>query len=437
MDYSSLPDWLSQAITPLLEDTNVNEGVRMMRERAADLPHQEAVERGLAADLIGLSLVPEARRRLEDAMDAHWAEGREKNIGMASRSNRLVVIGGGYHAAIVCAVQAQMGMPPPLVIEQSDHPGGSLACSRQATFYANSRNRPGKVNVPGQDGGLNTIPGAMVQPSMLGSAEYQTNADIAYAVRLALAMYGRVAAGRRVEQAELTNTYPQQFALEITDPYYGDRRRIRAQTVIDARGPGVASDLGGSRVLTFAQFMAHMDKPFPLQGLRRVAVIGNGDSAKCAVEALFGLGPRAHYSIADMDRIERCDWYSPNSTTTCEEFRTAERQRYKGISALLPRREDSKRRPRLVIYRGNGVVEPGFDDVTVNERRYDMAIVCVGLNAMQPFARRGGAINVVGAMDVPGWSDLESQMPYAQFPQNRMAMWRLAPRTAKLAASIR
>jgi len=452
MDYSTLPDGLRNVLLEQLPKCD-----RGLLERHNELPHADAQERRLAAALITAAMTPEARAALEGEMDRMWEYDRQKNAGMAqSKTNEEIVIGSGYHAAVYCAVRARMGKPKPLVIEQEGRVGGALAISRGPTFYANSRNRAGDPNVPGEGDGLNVIPGAVVQPSMISADEFQTNADLAFAIRLTLAMHAKVATAKEVLGFEGYipsggSRREPRVSLSVRDKDGMRDVRLRTKRMIDARGLGTEPSPGPSdRAMTFGGFMRWVDdEQFPLRGMKRVAVIGGGDSAKCAVEALFGMGPAKHWSIPDLDAVERCDWYC-RLPSTCEEFRTSARSRYKRIAPLLP--PSGGGIARLRILRQMASISPGYRDVVVNGRRYDLAISCTGyvptgLPANEPFvvgreqvalkvARYLGDAFIVGARMRLQFSEEEQTRPYSQIPSNTAAMWRLGPRTATLAASL-
>ena len=459
MDYSTLPERFSTHLAALRESGEFQPQWELLRGRTSDLPHRTAKERTLAAELMTIAMNPTFRQQLERKMDKDWDGDRIRNMGMGSRPHVEVVIGAGYHAAIYCAVRKAMGKPPPLVIEQSERVGGTFACSQGPSFWSNSRNRPGPANAPGLGDGLNTIPGAAIQPSMISSEEYQSNADLAFVIRLTLAMTAKVATCKQLVAIEAgTSRARWSLVIQATDDRNGEEFRIRSDRVVDARGLGpekrtLASSLPNNPyVLTFKEFMARMDKPFPLQGLRRVAVIGGGDSGKCAVEALFGMSPTRHMSVPDLDRIERCDWYA-RVPAGCEEFRNQVRSRYKGISTLLL----AERSPaRLKVIRSTGVgVRGDYDGVIVGERRYDLAIYCGGFGnhpalgggyLADPAIKNidgtavgfqyGPGLYAVGPVANLGYSEIEANQPWSALEENRVAMWRLGPRTALLASRL-
>ncbi|WP_163573031.1 hypothetical protein [Fodinicola feengrottensis] len=97
-------------------------------------------------------------------------------------------------------------------------------------------------------------------------AEYQTNTDMAFVIRLALAQFAEV-----LTDAQVLSVARDGEGIEVDvegrDPLY-------AQNVIDARGlgdPYAQAVANGATILTFPQFMQRMATPWPLRALRRVS----------------------------------------------------------------------------------------------------------------------------------------------------------------------
>src|SRR5207248_8155169 len=111
----------------------------------------------------------------------------------ATGTSREVVIGGGFHAAVYAATRVLSGYPKPLVLERNRRVGGTFAMTSRPTFYLNSRNRPGTAGLAGDQGAsLNYLPGAPIPAANASIAEYQTNTDLAFAIRLVLAQFADV-----------------------------------------------------------------------------------------------------------------------------------------------------------------------------------------------------------------------------------------------------
>lgn len=439
------PTFLRKAAREIRSDNDLNEGMAAMMERAAEFKSP------LAAMLAGIAMVPAARRHLDVAMDTAWAKDAANDYGIGPNSNvSEVVIGGGLHAAIYCAVRVALGFPPPLVVEGCGRVGGSMAYSAGPSFYLNSRNRPGSLSIPGErDGSLNVLPGAVVQPSDLSGGEYQSNDDLAFAIRTTLALNARVIPGRAVTaMTAVSSMRPYRVTLS-------DASEIFAHRVVVAAGLGgpVRMAPWSDRVLSFADLMARMDQPFPLRGLGRVAVIGAGDSGKTAIEALHGQGPRPHMSVAGLDWIDRTDWYGCGPLT-CESWESQNRSRYKPIGRLLPRENGQEARVQPMGKAKN--VSEGYDSVYVNEKPYDHVVQCLGFVSLgvpyppdwkpevvdvgaRQVARRiaGQNVYVVGPAAALDRQSIEANAGVtAQIKENTTSLFRYASRTAALASRL-
>jgi len=345
----------------------MQKGIEVLREREGEFDSPMTME------LAGIAQNPEARAHFDAEMHRIWAD-TEPPL-----QARELVIGAGFHAAVYCAVRVAMGKPKPLVIEASDKVGGAFAPSMAPSFYLNSRNRPGMLGIPGRAEALNVLPGAPIQPSHLSGDEYQRNSDVAFAIRCSLAMNAKVVTGWKVDKIGRRNYYG--GALCVTDPNgrrIGFTRCIIATGLGKERRPASESD----RVLTFSQLMARMDEPFPLRGMKKVAVVGAGDSGKTAIEALTGQGPTAGMSVAALDYPEAIDWYGvPESCATRDTWAESSRPRYKGIARNLPsssRSRDRNAPPRIRPKDRAKRVSGAYDGVLVNGKRYDHVIWCAG-----------------------------------------------------------
>lgn len=367
-------------------DPTLNEGVKAMMERSSEMRSP------MTALLAGIAALPQARRMWEDTLDEVWAKNRVSPGTLYPE----VVIGSGLHAAIYCAMRAEMGLEPPIILEQADRVGGIFAASRTPTFYLNSRNRPGGLSIPRNQGALNFLPGAMVQPSDLSNEEYQVNSDLAFAIRSVYALTGaKVIPNARVEGLSQSSRY---VRTRNVNGFYGnnrreffvavdlrDGRRLKAERVIVANGVGRPRGYwkeAGERLIRFRQFLGMLDRPFPFRGMRRVAVIGAGDSGKCVIEALTGQGPSSHMSVASLDWPTDIVWYGQESTSR-QSFEECNRPRYKRIGTLLEsnrsRRERVQARPSRVNF-----IDEGYDCVLVDGEPFDFAIDCTGYDPDAP-----------------------------------------------------
>lgn len=454
-----LPDKLRTEAEAIIEDEYalVSEGVDAMMERVGSFRSPTA------AVLAGIAVSPLALANFEEVMDERWD----------SRKNRVlpqyveeVVVGAGLHAAIYCGVRAQMRKPKPLVLEKRRRVGGIFAVSKSPSFFLNSRNRPGNVGVPGTQAALNVLPGALVQPADLGSDEYQTNWALSFAIRTTLAAYADVRNEIEVEAIEPRRGQSAQVKeWPVRVKVKGVARPVYTKRVIIATGLGDANTFNlpdAKRVMSFPQFMAKMDAPFPLRGMQRVAVIGGGDSGKTAIEALTGMGPAAGWSVASLDWVETIDWYSSDISGDCASYQQQTRNRYKRIGALLNPNAEGKR--RVIVRPSPTAISGGFDQAFVDERPYDYVVECIGFSTKLPLdagfelasyslgarvvARYAPAIGREGDDDSPprclvvgpaaklSLSTREANAYNSRIPENATSLFRYASRTAAVAASV-
>lgn len=408
--------------------------MRMVRERATEFRSP------LEMELTAVALDPVARAVADNVLDDYWSKVDPRPLGSA---NREVIIGSGYHAAAYAAIRVLSGFPRPIVLERSDRVGGTFAMTRKPTFYLNSRNRAGGIGLGGdRRASLNYLPGAPIQAANLSMAEYQTNADMAFAIRLTLAEYADVYTGATVESVNGTTIAT-------------DAGTIIAGRIIDARGLGDANYASqpASNILNFGDFMKRMESPWPLRGMRRVAIIGDGDSAKCAAESLIGVGPESAMSVAALDNVERIDWYSPNLPATCEEWRQQVRGRYQGIGPSLRPDRFGERRVNIISKRAFPIALPG--QPLIDGRSYDMAVMCTG-NAEKEtvglfefnvsnymvgdtaVAKKDFDYDIyrVGPHARLAFSRTEQDNGVADIPANAVSMFRLGAKTAALAATL-
>jgi thioredoxin reductase len=387
-------------------------------------------------------MVPAAREKLDERLERYFNDDPP-----AQDSYDEVIIGGGVHAAIYAAVRVKSGYSKPLVIERS-RVGGAFAYSRAPSWYLNSRNRPGALGQPSSNAAQNYLPGADLQPAMLSANQYQTNADIAFCARLALASYADVYI-ESAEEVSIGGPFDtRRYRVELGDGSYVYTDRVIEATGLGAPSAVVPTDVKNAvNFMTFPDFMARMDNVFPLRGMGRVAVVGGGDSGKVAVEALLGVGPSAHMSVAGLDWIEQVDWYDENLPRTVGSWLDTNgvRSRYWALAPFL--NVPSNGRARLRVIAAPAFPSVGYQSIIVNELEYDTVIWAAGF-------RRSGILSTnttfgdiarqndeeefykVGPAADLAFSDREFGLPVSRVPNNRVALFRLAPKTAALAAQL-
>lgn len=405
------------------------EGVGQMIARQSEFPSL------LTAKLAGVAVDPQARRYWEDTLDEHWANAK------LPRESPEVIVGAGLHAAIYAAMRVRQGYPRPLVIEEGARAGGTFAITREPTFFLNSRNRPGELGVPGRDEALNCLPGAPIQPADLSSSEYQTNADLAFAIRATLACNARVVTGTR---ANVQNSTQTGVKIAGAEALVETKRLIVATGIGDPVKPAM---LDGKSVVDYMGFLRRLTEPFPFKDCKRVAVVGAGDAGRTVVEALIGQGPQLPCTVASLDYIERIDWFGvEESARTREGWETCNRSRYRGIGRALPRNDDpSTGRVKPQPGRAEKVAV-GHGGAFLDGVRYDLIIWAGGFT---PHDYPGQPVTVGGRTVAKEWGNGEFIIGPAasltireepdfvrDFTENSVALFRYADRTAMLATEL-
>lgn len=447
---------LANIISDIEDRRRMSAGIEECRKRKQDFAGD------LEMDLTGIAMVPEARDMMTQRLTEYWAQRQigKPRLDDERANNREIVVGGGLHAAIYAAARVAAGFPKPVVLERSgpERVGGAFAVSMKPVFRLNSRNRPGTVGLPNQDKALNYIPGAPLQPSMITSEEYPDNADMAWLIRVALAQNAIVFPNVTVKQVDSRNGAVRggNSVMRVTT---GNGDAFTCGRVIDARGMGDPSTAGvGDSVITFPQLMKRMGSMFPLKGMREVAVIGGGDSAKCAVESMLGIAP-GNSSPIGLDYVSNVGWYTGGTISqTCSEFREQQRGRYIRIGQFLDG-NISNPTTRLEVFSQRGYATPTVGGVIVNERTYDLAVLCTGsttpslddngygfFGVRAPGTDESGTIVARQAAPIPyfkigpaagiPFSEAEITARVADNQANIVAMFRLAQRTAALGTML-
>jgi hypothetical protein len=438
---------MANLLTAVASTPAACEGMRAMMERRSDFPHV------LAAQLTGIALDPAGRDFADRFLDTYWSdEDRRRQLLDSRGDGREVIIGSGYHAAVYAATRVLAGFPKPLVLERGRRVGGTFAMTTRPVFYLNSRNRPGGPGLAGDQGAsLNFLPGAPIQAANVSTTEYQTNTDMAFVIRLALAQFADVVPGAGVTFVGESDS--DGVAVDIDGG-----RSVTAGRVIDARGlgdPDGQNLANGTTVVTFAQFMQRMAGRWPLRGLRRVAVVGGGDAGKCAVESLLGIAPQPCMAAAALDRVDRIDWYAEDLPTSCDGWQQNIRGRYQAIGRHLRADRNGARRLTVTARRARTAALP--DMVLIDGRAYDLVVLCTGyrqsiiqglggneayetytVSGVGPVASRSYALPVfrVGPHARLSLTRQELVEGIGDLPGNAVAMFRLGTKTAALAATL-
>lgn len=430
-----LPVTMRNAVYLMVGNAQMDRGIAAMWGRS------ESFDDPLQAVLAGIAVHPPAREKFEDAMSKVF---RERTVEPDDYYPE-VVIGGGINAAIYAMTRYKLGYPAPLIINYGRW-GGQFAKPVGNAFYLNSRNRPGsRLDLPGRPGPLNLIPNGVLQPSDISGSEYQTNDDLSFLIRLNLIMSEAVFMQTYVDDVE-------QVSVNRYRLYSGDTYLCQTSRIVYATGLGRPKDSSSffDNVQTIDEFLRDMTAEFPLEGIKRAAVVGAKDSGNIAVEALLGQGPQSMGNVASLDFVERIDWYGQEATTACE-YRQKTRSRYEGISRYMPR--------------GNGEYtrvfpKPRARDFIALSSAYDLTVLATGFREQvvrgianqygpltpvydTPFSNRiiaarvgKKAIYVIGpASDIqPSRKELQDAPALQRIGENSAAIFRYAQRTADFAA---
>jgi hypothetical protein len=437
---------IQSLLTAVARRQAASEGMRAMMQRESEFPSP------LEAKLTGVALDPQGREFADQVLDAYWSdEPRQQDALEFSSTGREVIIGSGFHAAVYAAVRVLCGYPKPLVLERDERAGGTFAMTARPTFYLNSRNRAGSGGLAGDQGAsLNYLPGAPIQAANVSMVEYQTNTDMAFVIRLALAQFADVVTNAKVRSIARDGTGVE-IEIEDCGPLFAGR-------VIDARGLGDPDNqdvANGTTILTFPQFMQRMASMWPLRGVRRVAVIGGGDSAKCAVESFLGIAPQPFMAAAALDSVDRIDWYSEALPTTCDGWQQDIRGRYQAIGRYLRPDRLGVRRLNVLARRARPVALPGMG--LIDGRTYDLIVLGTGnqettidgldFESFDEYTIPDANVVASAHYNLPAFRvGPHARLPFtrqeredgvADIPANAASMFRTANKTAALAATLR
>ena len=272
---------------------------------------------------------------------------------------------------------------------------------------------------------------------------------MAFVIRLTLAQYAEV-----ITNATVTSVVRDGPGVEIE---IADRAPLFAGRIIDARGLGDPTDqdlANGTTILTFGQFMARMGGMWPLRGVRRAAVIGGGDSGKCAVESFLGIAPQPFMAAAALDTVDRIDWYAEALPATCDDWQRDIRGRYQAIGRYLRPDRFGTQRVNVVNRQVRPVALPNTG--LIDGRTYDLVVVCTGnkesdidgldLDTFDEYPIAAGTVVARKHYNLPAFrvgpharlpfTGQERQDGIADIPANAVSMFRTASKTAALAVTL-
>ncbi len=271
----------------------------------------------------------------------------------------LVIIGTGVHG--VLALHEALKENPKLkilLVDEGDTAGATFRYGKDF-FNINSSNRetgPNTKPLPGQ-GNLNELPGLPIQVSDMTAVKYPTANDLGSA--LVTGLYAALKAHPQVDVLfgakanKIVQDAEGKKGLDITVD--NQNIQVSQQVLIISTGlgtptlppkvresvrsnPKLIESRGEQKlpnILTFedlVRIVANSNDPKAFFRNKRIAVVGDGDSANVSLEYFLGLATKEAYasSSAQGGRPEKIYWIGQQSTT-CKEFISKARQRYAAI----------------------------------------------------------------------------------------------------------
>ena len=447
-----------------IADSPEGEQVRVLVARAR--AKGASADELLTAQLAGIAMNPVAYRRFDKRQSTIFQSTSNLNFPVHDTIVPEVIVGAGFHGAVYATARHLAGYEKPFVLDAGEEVGGAFAVSRNPSFFLNSENTGGLPGSPWVDGAnqLNWLPGAPVQCSHITGRELADNTVMRYVIRAALMMHARV-----ITRSKVRTVTGQSYGLKIGLTglrFVLARRLILATGLGPERGPMPKND----RIMTWSRAMAQMDGNFPFDGMRRVAVLGGGKSGLCACEALLGIGPDTSMRSAAGGMPVKVDLYSTRVPMFRQDWLASMQSRYLRLGSHLATRAEEAgsdgepadlpdgydRHSDLYVYREEAaepIAVPG--GALVNGRFYDCAVVCTGhdkgpelAGAEVPFIDFAAAGRVVArkarnlqvykvgpCADLP-WERQDFFNRITVNGEQRVAMHRLAPLTAALAAFL-
>lgn len=324
----------------------------------------------------------------------------------------LLVVGSGPQAQIFVSELAQAKpelVPSTAVIDKSTSVGGTFRNIDGMNFRLNSRTRPqtDERPVPGTTSNLNTLaPGVVTLPDM-ATEVYPAADTLGRAIRINHALNGnQVGLGLELvavapDTSPESTQLPGKVSVVVRDAE-GIEFTIRTDSLVATSGVGepklsrfttetrdLIKELQKKRdageqtpVMSYADFYKWMsEKRFPLEGIKRVAVIGAGDSGRTAVGTLLGYEPRPDGSVIQVDTVEKLDWYGQTSNND-RAFIERTRLRYGQLALELPRRQNNLRASRVESFEVKpanlSLVDDGKVRVSDTGNVYDLVVIATG-----------------------------------------------------------
>lgn len=291
---------------------------------------------------------------------------------------RSVTIGAGVYGSIMAATR-QMYLPdvPDLTIEQESRVGGQFAQYKKDLFRLNSRRRkelPDAPHVPGSAQSLNSFgKHSVMQSSDTGNESYPYQSTIADTARVNFFLSGKAMVNTELLRI-VENNDPEiegKLILELYDKDTQEMLRVATDRVINSTGLGEEADLlnpddkitrtilaeekqkfergEDALVMSYSQMVRRMGdptNPFPMKGMKRIVLSGNGDSANVLAGILLGYESQVGKTATQLDSVEEIIWIGQNIESK-EKFLEQVRVRYAQIGLEFPRGQIEKYYSRI------------------------------------------------------------------------------------------
>lgn len=316
--------------------------------------------RTLTPFLAAIHSQKESRRIWQDGIDEAAKQDTDVLLSRLEKGPLkmgILVIGSGPNAAaFVSSLQAENPDQDILVLDRGRLGGQFASYGNEEIFDLNSRTRPSNwtaSEVAGEAGNINPLGyNAVLQLPDITGKQYAGQNDIADAVRTNIILSSNVGVGievQAVSQDEVTGKITV-FVRTIENP--DKTYEINPSSVVLATGLGahkqfdveqalheVNEESGFAPYMTSADFMKTLGTKkargelFPLKGMKKVAVIGAGDSGKIVLEQLLGqssvdIGP------AQAGRVESVVWFGSDAESK-QAYLQSSRARYAKIGAEI------------------------------------------------------------------------------------------------------
>ena len=261
-----------------------------------------------------------------------------------------------------------------------DESGGPFGPSRGMNFFVNSSTRPQVDGVeprPGTRTNLNDFSPGPVTPGVRSASTYVGAQDFGDTARENLilnpAQIGQYieVVGYQTDRPGANSDLPGQADIIVQDVRTGSRYTLRTEALFIAGGLGEPNldsfvpetrdlikrgkeliDEGRSskaRVVTYEDYYRKIaDDPFPFQGIKKIAFVGNekSDSTKTAAGTALGYEDRTDGSVTQLDWVREVVFLGAGVGTD-KEFAEITRFRYAILAQEFPRQSNLERFSRI------------------------------------------------------------------------------------------